>query len=320
MKDIEKVLEKVSISDDLSMLSEEERWLYYQHICERFQLDPATRPFAFLTFEDTGKMKLYALRNATDQLRKVHNISVSIVRQERIADYVYLMTARAKTEDGRIDEAVGAVSLRDDYGNILSAKQMANAIMTCQTKAIRRATLSICGVSFLDESEVSDIPQAKTSDNSFWDNEQKVAAPTEEDLNKLDGLEAPPNIPEEPNTEEIPQETEEDNMTKNESNTNGKIDNKEEKQGNSTNPNKSKSDWNEGKGIIVSVQKENGKDNQPYHCVKIEDSEGVEYETFAINKLSQSLETHPLMSGTEVYFKGKHVKKGILLYELQPLS
>lgn len=312
---IEKVLEKVSISDDLSMLSEEERWMYYQHICERFQLDPSTRPFAFLTFHDSGKMKLYALRNATDQLRKVHKISVSITRQERIGDYVYLMTARAKTDDGRIDEAIGAVSLRDDYGNILSAKQMANALMTCQTKAIRRATLSICGVSVLDESEVGDIPN--TSENSSW--KEKRNAPTTEELNKLDGLEAPPEIPQEKTTDEVPPETAQDNQATSESDTDGNMDNKEQQEDTPT-PSDAKLDWIEGKGMVVSIQKENGKDDQPYHCVKLEDSEGQEYETFAINKLSKSLETNPLMNGTEVYYKGKKVKKGILLYNLQPAS
>lgn len=317
MKDnIEKVLEKVNLSDDLSVLSEKERWIYYQHICERFQLDPATHPFAFLTFQDTGKMKLYALRNATDQLRKIHNISVSIAYQERIGDYVYLMKARAKTEDGRIDEAVGAVSLRDDFGNVLSAKQMANAIMTCQTKAIRRATLSICGVSFLDESEVSEIPTASTSDNSFW-NEQN--APTNEELNNLDGLEVPPNIPEENTNEEVPPVTD-DNQTKNSNDTDDKMD-VEKKPNDSSTSTKTKLEWIEGKGLILSIQKENGKGNQPYHVIKLEDSEGKEHETFAINQLSESLENNnELMNGTEVYYKGKRVKKGILLYNLKPAS
>ncbi|WP_121616810.1 hypothetical protein [Virgibacillus halodenitrificans] len=319
MQNIESILEKVNISDDVSMLSEQEKWLYYQHICERFQLDPSTRPFAFLNFRDTGKMKLYALRNATDQLRKIHNISVCIARQERIGDYVYLMTARAKTEDGRIDEAVGVVSLRDDYGNILSAKQMANAIMTCQTKAIRRATLSICGVSVLDETEASDIPTANNSNNDLWKNQWENNALNEEELNNLEGLEAPPNIPNEKTTEEVLSATREDNETKNEGNATDYSKHKE-KQNNLQTPKKSKHDWIEGKGLVVSIQKESGRDNQPYHFIKLADSEGKEYETFAVNRLSNSLSTHPLMNGTEVFYRGKQVKKGILLYNLQPAS
>jgi 23S rRNA pseudoU1915 N3-methylase RlmH len=312
MKDIAEVLEKINLSDDLSVLSEEERWLYYKHVCEKFGLDPSTRPFAFLTFEDTGKMKLYALRNATDQLRKIHNISVSIVRQERIGDYVYIMTARAKTEDGRVDEAVGAVSLRDEYGNVLSAKQMANAIMTCQTKAIRRVTLSICGVSVLDETEVTDIPTANTLNDSFWNNQLAEHAPTNEEINQLDGLEAPPNLEEE-NRSEVP--TKEDNDTNNEDKSN---DSK------TKNKNKKKSavnfEWIEGKATIIAVQKETGKENKSYHVVKLENQKGQELETFAINQLSESLESNPFFAGTEVYYKGKKVKKGILLYELQAVS
>lgn len=298
--DIEKVLEKVTLLDDLSLLSDEERWAYYRTVCEKFELDPSTRPFAYITFEDTGRMKLYALRNATDQLRKVHGISVSIVRQDRMGDYVYTMTARAKTIDGRIDEAIGAVPLRDEYNNLLSPRQISNAIMTCQTKAIRRATLSICGISLLDESEVADIPTANTSNQSLWENPLIDSSPTNEESKSIDGLEEPPNIEEE-TTIEIPPLTDETPVNE------GVAEVKAPPQ----------YEWLEGKAEIISIEKEFGEKNEAFHRVKMKDETGNELEAFAITQLSETLEQNPIFNGTEVFYRGKIVKKGILLYGLQ---
>ena len=56
---------------------------------------------------------------------------------------------------GRTDESVGAVSLEG-----LKGDHRANALMKCETKAKRRVTLSICGLTFLDESEIESIPGA----------------------------------------------------------------------------------------------------------------------------------------------------------------
>jgi len=51
---------------------------------------------------------------------------------------------------------LGALSLKG-----LNAEDRANAIMKAETKAKRRVTLSICGLGFLDESEIENIPGAK---------------------------------------------------------------------------------------------------------------------------------------------------------------
>jgi hypothetical protein len=57
----------------------------------------------------------------------------------------------------------------------------ANAIMKAVTKAKRRVTLSICGLGFLDETEVETIPEAKP-------------VPVEETLGELLGQVTPENI------------------------------------------------------------------------------------------------------------------------------
>ncbi len=129
-----------------------ERLEYYNAVCSSMGLNPLTKPFEYIQLN--GKLVLYAGRNCTDQLRSTRNITLSITARERHDD-LYVVTARAQMPDGRADESIGAVPL----GN-LKGEQLANALMRAETKAKRRVTLSICGLSFADESEVSSIPNA----------------------------------------------------------------------------------------------------------------------------------------------------------------
>ncbi len=143
------ILERVLLSGDLSRLSPAERVLYYRQVCESLGLNPLTRPFDYITLN--GKLVLYAKRDATDQLRRLRRISVTITSREQFSD-LYLVTARACDGDGRTDDAIGAVSIANLKGDAL-----ANAIMKCETKAKRRVTLSICGLGWLDETEAETV-------------------------------------------------------------------------------------------------------------------------------------------------------------------
>jgi hypothetical protein len=146
-------LEKVIVQGRLEHLTPKERLLYYKSLCETLGLNPLTRPFEYITL--SGRLTLYARRDATDQLRRLHKVSITIVSRERLDD-IYVVTARATTPDGRMDEATGAVSIAG-----LQSEQLANAIMKAETKAKRRVTLSIVGLGILDESELDTIPQAQ---------------------------------------------------------------------------------------------------------------------------------------------------------------
>lgn len=140
-------LERVLIEGDLGGLSAQQRVDYYARVCASTGLNPLTQPFEYLKLQ--GKTILYARRACTDQLRKIHHVSVTIVSRERL-EGVYVVTARATTPDGRCDESVGAVPLEN-----LKGEALANALMKAETKAKRRVTLAICGLSMLDESEVA---------------------------------------------------------------------------------------------------------------------------------------------------------------------
>lgn len=147
------LVEKVVIGGDLSKLTPAERLMYYQNVCESVGLNPLTRPFDYLVLN--GKTVLYAKRDATDQLRKIHGVSVTITSREKMDD-VYVVTAKATMPDfPRSDESIGAVNIAGLKGDAL-----ANALMKAETKAKRRVTLSICGLGLLDETEVETIPGA----------------------------------------------------------------------------------------------------------------------------------------------------------------
>src|SRR5882724_3001401 len=151
------VVEKVVIGGDLSELGAAQRAEYYAAVCRSLGLNPLTKPFEYLTLN--GKLRLYALRDCADQLRRLHGISIYIANRERLSD-VYVVTARAKDRQGREDESTGAVPL----GN-LKGDALANALMKAETKAKRRVTLSIAGLGWLDETELETIPQRQIVSN-----------------------------------------------------------------------------------------------------------------------------------------------------------
>lgn len=146
-------IEATLIEGDLSRLTSEQRVSYYQSVCDSLGLNPLTKPLAYLRLN--GKLVLYALKDATEQLRKLHGVSITDVTTQRMYD-VCVVTVTARSRDGRSDVAMGAVSVSG-----LSGDAFANALMTAETKAKRRATLSICGLGLLDETEAGTIPQAQ---------------------------------------------------------------------------------------------------------------------------------------------------------------
>jgi hypothetical protein len=115
-------------------------------------LNPLTKPFDYLVLN--SKLVLYANRGCAEQLRQIHNVNLTIKAREAV-EGCFLVTCAASLPGGRTDESVGAVSLEG-----LKGEARANAMMKAETKSKRRVTLSICGLSLLDESEIEAIPGA----------------------------------------------------------------------------------------------------------------------------------------------------------------
>lgn len=148
------IMETVLVKGDLSVLSPEQRTQYYHKVCESIGLNPLTKPFEYLDLG--GKLTLYAKKDATDQLRMRHGVSVLEMTETIIEGQVCVWRCKVQMGD-RTDVASGAVTLSGLKGDAL-----ANALMRGETKAKRRATLSICGLGMIDETEIETIPSAKT--------------------------------------------------------------------------------------------------------------------------------------------------------------
>ena len=140
------------IQGDLSKLSEPERLKYYHTVCASVGLNPSTKPFGYLSFQ--GKLTLYATRNCTDQLRAIYGVSLIAHEIKEVSGVLYC-TVSMRDRHGRTDTDMGCVTVKG-----LSGDALANAWMKALTKAKRRCTLSLCGLSSLDESEIETVQGA----------------------------------------------------------------------------------------------------------------------------------------------------------------
>jgi hypothetical protein len=189
----DQLLEQVVIHGDLSKLDSKQRMQYYSRVCESLGLNPLTKPFEYMKLQ--GKEILYAKRDCADQLRRVHGVSITGISTQQIKD-VYVVTATA-TLGERADSSTGAVSL-----GALAGDALANALMKAETKAKRRVTLSICGLGWLDETELETIkdvkPQGSLRDRVMKQVEverPKLSRSEKDEIFLIDGLEEAGPLP-----------------------------------------------------------------------------------------------------------------------------
>lgn len=171
------IMEGVLLGGDLSKLTPEQRVSYYRHVCESVGLNPLTKPFDYMTLN--GKLTLYAKKDATDQLRNINGVSiddVDIVEN----DTQFLVKVKGHDKTGRTDVEIGVVSKKDMQGNL------GNVQMKAVTKAKRRLTLSLCGLGWLDETEVETIRDARLA-NVKPDTGEIVDSPAIENINQETG-------------------------------------------------------------------------------------------------------------------------------------
>ena len=145
--------EAAIIEGDLSRLTPSERVAYYNRVCDALGLLATTKPFGYMVL--SGKLTLYAMKGCTDQLRKIHGVSL-VINSITIEDGICVVSVSATDSAGRSDVDIGAVVCGH-----LKGEDLANAKMRAVTKAKRRVTLSLCGLGFLDESEVTSIPEVR---------------------------------------------------------------------------------------------------------------------------------------------------------------
>lgn len=148
------IIQNLVLQGDISKMSQNQKVEYYNRFCQSLGLNPLTQPFQIIKFQ--GKERLYATKDCTEQLRKIHGVSITEITSQRLED-VYVVTAKAKDKEGKVDASTGAVVIGTTKGEAL-----ANALMKAETKAKRRVTLSICGLGMLDEIELDTMPNHVT--------------------------------------------------------------------------------------------------------------------------------------------------------------
>lgn len=154
---------------DLSRLTSNDRLKYVGAICQSVGLNPLTRPFDFITLQ--GKLTMYANKGCAEQLRAIHGVSCEIVERAHLPG-CYMVRVRARDGKGRVDEATGVVVLADGA----KGEALANAMMKAETKAKRRATLSLCGLGMIDESELDTVQSGPASAMPSGESAADVAA------------------------------------------------------------------------------------------------------------------------------------------------
>ena len=178
------IITSLVLNGDISKMTAEQKVIYYKQFCEFLGLNPLTKPFQILKLQN--KEILYATKDATEQLRKNNGISViekSFDNTFKDKD-IYIVNVKVVDKHGRTDIGTGAVNIKG-----LSGDALCNSIMKAETKAKRRATLSISGLGIIDETEIETIPDAvvlpeiKTSENGKIElpPEQVTEQPTEQD-------------------------------------------------------------------------------------------------------------------------------------------
>lgn len=151
--DAAEIMERVLLAGDLSKLSADERTRYFMATCSSLGLNPLTKPLDYIRL--SGREVLYATKGCADQLRKIHRISLEIT-DRKISGDLMVVTVRATTPDGRVDEDMGVIPIKGLQGEALS-----NAMLKAVSKGKRRVTLSICGLGMLDESEIRSAVEAE---------------------------------------------------------------------------------------------------------------------------------------------------------------
>ena len=160
-------LDGIEISDEMALMlanmesqkgdprgmSAEERAGYVATLCRALRLNPLTRPAQFINL--SGKEVLYLTRTATDQLAAMHSLNRRTIDGPKVVDIcgtkVGVCTVEVSLPSGRSETATAT----------LPAADFVNLYMKLETKAKRRATLSILGLGVLTEEETETIPGAR---------------------------------------------------------------------------------------------------------------------------------------------------------------
>lgn len=148
--DAASALEHVLATGDLAKLLPKQRVGYYLALCKRLGLASESRPFDWLTLD--GRLVLYPNKSCAEQIRRTHQISLKMTRRERVGD-LFCVEVEGSRPNGQHDFASKYVPLKDERGNVLGGRLLANAYAKAETGAKRRLTFSMVGLAAVPDVE-----------------------------------------------------------------------------------------------------------------------------------------------------------------------
>lgn len=147
-----KPLFKVAMAGDLSSLTMRDKMMLYASKAKSMGIDPMTQPFDLI--ESKGKQVLYPNAKCAAELQRIHGVSLGAVRTQMLDKDLVQVEITATLRNGRTDSDIGIVQVGD------RGISRGDAIMKAATKAKRRVTFSILGMSsfVLEPDEMTEIP------------------------------------------------------------------------------------------------------------------------------------------------------------------
>ena len=122
-------------------------------LARKLGLNPMSNAVMFLL--TNGRETLYVTKQGTDQIAAAAKLRRETIKGPEVqvieGRKVVFCQVRATHPDGRSEVSTATLALQD----------VVNDLMKCETKAKRRATLSVCGLGLLAEDEIETIPGAQ---------------------------------------------------------------------------------------------------------------------------------------------------------------
>ena len=141
---------------DTRALDKNQRRAVLVELARKLGLNPLSNAVMFLL--TNGRETLYVTKQGTDQIAAREKLRRETIKGPEVVQIenrkVVFCQVRATHPDGRSEVSTATLALQD----------VVNDLMKCESKAKRRATLSVCGLGLLAEDEIEAIPGAQRAD------------------------------------------------------------------------------------------------------------------------------------------------------------
>jgi hypothetical protein len=155
-------LEHILATGDLMELTPSQRVAHYLNLCRSLGLSSLSRPFDWLVLD--SKLVLYPNKSCAEQLRRLHQISVKLVRKEQVGD-LFVVEVEGRAPNGRTDFASKYVpttswDARAQRQVRLTPAKLGDAYAKAETGAKRRLIMSMVGLAGLPDTD--ELARART--------------------------------------------------------------------------------------------------------------------------------------------------------------